>query len=144
MPEPDRRNLYARAGVGLAVVGAAVASFSLTRPQEDRPPTPTTTTTFPRAAYVDTITSTLQARVDAPLDEAGSRCIGDALVTVLGDDALHDLAERPDPLAELLPVERDQVLRIVVTCLDPAVAEALLGGGVPDTQAPVTLPDEDG
>lgn len=144
MPEPRRRSLYARAGAGLAVVGAAVASFALTRPQEDRAPTPTTTTTFPRQAYVDTITSTLQARVAAPLGEEGSRCIGDALLSVLGGEALHDLAERSDPLTELTPLERGQVLRIVVTCLDPAVAEALLGGGVPDTQAPVTLPVEDG
>ena len=141
---PRRRRAAAWVGIAVVAAGAAVGSFVLTRPQEDRPPTPTTTTTFPRDEYVDAITASLQTRVAVPLGEGGSRCIGDALLTVLGDEALHAIAEQPDPAAALDPLQRDQVLRIVVTCIDPATAEALLGGGAPVTQVPVTLPDEDG
>lgn len=144
MGRPRGRRVAAAAALVLLAGGAALGSFVLTRESEERPPTPTTTTTFPRDSYVDAITASLLTRVSTPLGEAGSRCIGDALLRVLGDDALHAIAEQPDPAGALTGHQRDQVLRIVVTCLDPPVAEALLGGGAPSTQAPISLPDEGG
>ena len=137
-----RRGLLARLAGGLLLVGLAAGAFVATRPEEDPPPTTTTTTTFPEAAYVEAMSVALRSRV--PVDEPGARCIAQALLGVLGAEALHELTDDPDPLAALTPLQREQALRSVVTCLDPALAATILGGGSPVTQAPITLPVEEG
>ncbi len=135
----------ARLAAALLLAALALGAFVLTRPEEDPPPATTTTTTFPLDAYVSAMSSALQARSAVPLDEPSARCIAEALLTVLGPEALHDLTDEPDPLAALTPRQREQALRIVVTCVDPAVAAELLGGGAaPVTPGGVTLPDEEG
>ena len=139
---PGRRGLLARVAGGLLLVALAVGAFVATRPEEDPPPTPSTTTTFPEAGYVEAMSLALRTRL--PVDEPGARCIAQALLGVLGADALHELTDDPDPLATLTPLQREQALRTVVTCLDPALAATLLGGGTPVTQAPITLPVEEG
>ena len=144
MPRGHRRGPLARLAVGVLLVGLGVGAFVATRPEEDAPPPTTTTTTFPEAAYLDAMSAALRARVPVALDEPGSRCIAQALLTVLGAEALHELTDDPDPLAALTPPQREQALRTVVTCVDPTVAATLLGGGAPVTQTPVTLPVEDG
>lgn len=136
--------MAARLVVAVLLALLAVGAFVLTRPEDDPPPTTTTTTTFPLDAYVTAMADALRERSSAPLDEPSARCISEALLTVVGPEVLHDLTDEPDPLAALDPRQREQVLRIVVSCLDPAVAGQLLGGGAPVTQGPMTLPDEDG
>jgi hypothetical protein len=135
--------IAARAVAGVLLIGLAVGAFVATRPEEAPLPTTTTTTTFPQAAYVDAMSASLRARVPVPLDERGARCIAEALLAVVGPEALHELTGDADPLAALTPVQRDEVLRTVVSCVDSTIAAALLGGGTPGTAAPLTLPTED-
>jgi hypothetical protein len=128
----------------LAVVAiAGLVTFAAARDEDDPPVTTTTTTTFPRAGYLQAIATALEQQVHE-LDAAGARCIAGAMVDTLGADGLEALAEEPAPLAALTPAQRDQVLRLVVTCLDPAVAEAILGSGASTTEPVAGLPDEGG
>ena len=124
------------------VLIAGLVTFAATRDQDEPPTTTTTTTTFPREAYLDEVTSALTREVRVSLGDDGARCVAEAILETLGTDGLEDLAEEPAPLASLSPEERDQVLRLVVTCVDPVVAEALLGAGTGTTEPLVPLPDE--
>ena len=125
------------------VVIAGLATFAATRDEDEPPPPPpTTTTTFPREGYVDEISAALVREGRVALDDDGARCIAGAMVDTLGADGLEALADDPAPLAALTPEQREQVLRLVVTCVDPLVAEALLGSGASTTEVPVVLPDE--
>lgn len=127
----------------LAVVAiAGLVTFAAARDEDDPPVTTTTTTTFPRAGYVDEISAALAREVRVSLGEAGARCIAQAMVDTLGTAALEEVADEPAPLASLTPAQRDQVLRLVVTCVDPVVAEALLGSGASTTEPVAGLPDE--
>jgi hypothetical protein len=124
------------------VLIAGLVTFSATRDEDDPPPPTTTTTTFPREGYIEEISAALTSEVRVALGEAGTRCIAEAMLDTLGADALEELADEPAPIASLSQLERDQVLRLVVTCVDPVVAEALLGAGADTTEPVVGLPDE--
>jgi hypothetical protein len=124
------------------VVIAGLVTFAATRDEDEPPVTTTTTTTFPRAGYIDEISDTLQREVRVALGEDGAHCIATAMVDIIGADGLEALAEQTTPLASLTAAQRDQVLRLVVTCVDPLVAEALLGSGATGTEPLTPLPDE--
>ena len=124
------------------VVVIGLATFAMTRDEEMPPPPVVTTTTFPREGYIDAISAALTNEVRVSLGDAGARCIAQAMVDILGADRLEALSDEAAPLASLTAPERDRVLRIVVTCVDPVVAEALLGSGSDSTRPPVGLPDE--
>ena len=125
-----------------AVIIVGLGAFALSRDEDEPPPPVVTTTTFPREGYIDAISAALTREADVALGEEGARCIARALVDTLGVDALEEMAHHAAPTASLTPPQRDAVLRLVVTCVDPLVAEALLGGGPSTTRAPVGLPDE--
>lgn len=124
------------------VVIAGLVTFAATRDEDEPPVTTTTTTTFPRDAYIDEISATLQQEVRVALGEDGARCIATAMVDIIGTDRLEALADQATPLASLTPAQRDQMLRLVVTCVDPLVAEALLGSSSTSTEPLTPLPDE--
>jgi hypothetical protein len=124
------------------VVIAGLITFAATRDEDEPPVTTTTTTTFPREGYLDEISAALERESRVALGETGARCIATSMFDILGADGLEALADEPAPLASLTPAQRDQVLRHVVTCLDPLVAEALLGSGASTTEPAVPLPDE--
>jgi hypothetical protein len=124
------------------VVIAGLVTFAAARDEDEPPVTTTTTTTFPRESYIDEISTALRQEIGEPLDEPGARCMATSMVDILGAEGLEALADEAAPLAALTPAQRDQVLRLVVTCVDPAVAEALLGSGANTTEPVAGLPDE--
>ena len=124
------------------IVVIGLATFAMTRDEDTPPPPVVTTTTFPREGYIDAISAALTKEVRVSLGATGARCIAGAMVDIVGTERLEALAEETAPLAALTAVERERMLRIVVTCVDPIVAEALLGSGSDTTRAPVGLPDE--
>ncbi|HJR24863.1 MAG TPA: hypothetical protein VJ804_05275 [Acidimicrobiales bacterium] len=124
------------------VVVTGLVTFAAARDEDAPPVTTTTTTTFPREGYVDEITAALLQETHVALGDEGARCIAGAMVDTIGPDGLEALADEPAPLASLTPMQRDEVLRLVVTCVDPVVAQALLGSGASTTEPAVPLPDE--
>ncbi len=142
MPEPKPGTSPALPWLIAAIVVTGLATFALTRDEDTPPPPVTTTTTYPREGYIDAISAALTKEVRVSLGDSGARCIAEAMVDVVGTERLEALAGEAAPLAALTVPERDSVLRIVVTCVDPVVAEALLGSGTDSTAPPVGLPDE--
>ncbi len=149
-PEETNARVVFRAGslaapwlVSLLLL-AGLGTFVLTRDDDPPPPPPVTTTTFPRDAYIEAISIALTRESHVALGEEGTRCIAGALVDTLGREGLDRLGDQPAPLASLDQQQREQVLRLVVTCVDPVVAEALLGGGTTTARERAGLPDEGG
>lgn len=133
----------AAAVVVLGLAGGA--AFLAARDDEAPPPTTTTTTTtVPVARLVAALADALEAGLEVPLTETEARCVAEAVVAVVGEDALADAIEAPR--TAVLPADetqRDELVRGLVGCVPASTAAVLLGGST-STTTPLVLPDEGG
>jgi hypothetical protein len=133
------------AGV-VALVGLVGGAAFLTAREDEEPPpaTSTTTTAVPVDELVAALREGLQDGLAVPLTDVEAGCIAEAVVAVVGEDALAELVD--DPGRAVLPADatqRDDLVRGIVGCVPASTAGALLGGST-STTAEVVLPDEGG
>jgi hypothetical protein len=135
---------------GVAAVVALVglvggAAFLAAREDEEPPPTTSTTTTaVPMDELVAALAEGLQDGLAVPLTDVEAGCVAEAVVAVVGEDALAELVD--DPGRAVLPADaaqRDDLVRGIVGCVPASTAGVLLGGST-STTAEVVLPDEGG
>ena len=134
----------AMTAVALAALAVVVGVVGFVTTRDDAEPTrPTTTTTAfdPRDDYVKAIARSLTAVPDLPLGPEQAACVAAALYDGLGEERLAELVGEPDPLGSLPEADRDLLLRGVVMCVPPEVAEAMLAGST-TTSVVSALPDE--
>ena len=130
MPEPEARHLCrASPGSSPSSWSIGLATFAMTRDEDTPPPPVVTTTTFPREGYIDAISAALTKEVRVSLGATAPGASPARWSTSSAPTRLEALAEEAAPLAALTASQRERMLRIVVTCVDPLVAEALLGSG---------------
>lgn len=124
-----------------AVVGLiGLLGFVATR-GETTATTTTTTTVDPRPEYIAAIASALSEHPDLPLAPEQATCVATGMYDGLGAGRLHALVGQEDPLGVLPRSQRELVLRTLVACVPPEVAEALLAGST-TTITVSSLPDE--
>jgi hypothetical protein len=131
--------------VALAAIAGIVGVVGFVAARGEEPPATTTTTTTvdPRPEYIAAMAQALTEHPELPLGPDHATCVATALFDGLGPDRLEALVGRPDPLGSLPPQQRELVLRALVSCVPPEVAEALLAGST--TTKPIAgLPDEGG
>ncbi len=124
-----------------AIVGLVGLSGFLVTRGETTATTTTTTTADPRPEYIAAIARALTEHPELPLGPDQATCVATAMYDGLGAQRLHALVDQPDPLGVLPRSQRELVLRSVVTCVPPEVAEALLAGST-TTSIVSSLPDE--
>lgn len=127
----------------VALVGGA--TFLAAREDEGPPPTSTTTTTaVPVDELVQALSAGLRDGLAVPLTDAEADCIAEAVVTVVGEDALAELVDDPGrAVLQADDAQRDDLVRGIVGCVPASTAGVLLGGST-TTTAEVVLPDEGG
>jgi DNA-directed RNA polymerase specialized sigma24 family protein len=132
----------------LALVGL-VGSAVFLAAREDSPPPPTTTTTSSTTTttitddeVAEAIADALQEGLPVALSDLEAGCIAGSLLDVVDVEQLERLVGHADPLTSLPEPERALLVRVVVECVPPAKAAALLGSPT-TTSPPAELPDED-
>lgn len=141
-----RERAAATAAALLALMGL-VGGAAYRAARDDASPstsiTASTAATSSSADLADVIADALGHDLEVPLSVDEARCVTDELLAVVSLDGLQELESLADPLATLDPVERDKIVRGVVSCVPADTAAALLGGSTTST-VPVELPGEGG
>ncbi|MGH9086207.1 MAG: hypothetical protein ACRDYW_12215 [Acidimicrobiales bacterium] len=129
--------------VAALVASAGGAAFLVAREEDEPPPTTSTTTTaVPVDQLVAALAEGLRDGLAVPLTDVEADCIAEAVIAVVGEDALAELVD--DPGRSVLPADaaqRDDIVRGIVRCVPASTAGVLLGGST-STTAEVVLPDE--
>lgn len=126
------------------VVGGAV--FAIAR-DGGSPPTTTTTTTTPaapptREELADAIAAALARDLEVPLTEVQASCVATAFLDVVGEEPALALADEAIPLGAVSVMQRQEIVRGIVTCVPPEVAAALLSTGSTTVTLAPGLPDD--
>ena len=127
----------------VALVGGA--TFLAAREDDEPPPaTSTTTTSVPADQLVAALAEGLRDGLAVPLTDAEADCIAEAVLDVVGEDALAELVDDPGrAVLQADDAQRDDLVRGIVGCVPASTAGVLLGGST-STTAQVVLPDEGG
>jgi hypothetical protein len=135
----------AATAAAFVVVLGTVATVTYVTVREDPPPPTTTTTTTSRAPtaeeVAEAVTTALSRGLDVRLDAAEAACVGGGLIELVGPPRLEEMATTGAGVEDLDEVESAGLIRIVVQCVPPAKAEALLSTEPPPPTI-AGLPDE--